>query len=316
MPFQRNDLKFFAGNSNLPLAQRVAEYLGLRLGDCQVSRFSDGEINVRINETVRGHDVFVLQSFSPPVNENIMELLVMVDAFKRASANSIAVVIPYFGYARQDRKAKGRDPITAKLVANIITVAGATRVLTIDLHAEQIQGFFDIPLDNLYSFPVFIDEITKQYGNLKKNIVVVSPDVGAVRRASKLAEKLQVPLAILDKRRPADNVAEVVNIIGDVKGKIALMFDDIIDTGGTMIQGAQALKKAGAERILACATHGVLSGNAIERIENSEIDEVYITDTVHQRNLPNKFHVVSIANLLGEAIMRIRKNLSVSILFK
>ncbi|HEY8542693.1 MAG TPA: ribose-phosphate diphosphokinase, partial [Pseudothermotoga sp.] len=181
MPFQRNDLKFFSGNSNPELAKRVADYLGLRLGDCQVSRFSDGEINVKINETVRGHDVFVLQSFSPPVNENVMELLIMIDAFKRASANSIAVVIPYYGYARQDRKAKGRDPITAKLLANLITVAGATRVLTVDLHAEQIQGFFDIPLDNLYSFPVFSEEISKIYKEEKGDLVVVAPDVGAVR---------------------------------------------------------------------------------------------------------------------------------------
>ncbi|MEJ5228808.1 MAG: ribose-phosphate pyrophosphokinase, partial [Pseudothermotoga sp.] len=277
MPFQRNDLKFFAGNSNPELAKRVAEYMGMRLGDCQVSRFSDGEINVKINETVRGHDVFVLQSFSPPVNENVMELLIMIDAFKRASANSIAVVIPYYGYARQDRKAKGRDPITAKLLANLITVAGATRVLTVDLHAEQIQGFFDIPLDNLYSFPVFSEEILKLYKDEKSDLVVVAPDVGAVRRASKFAEKLGVSLAILDKRRPADNVAEIVHVIGDVKEKITLMFDDIIDTGGTLVQGAEILKKSGARRILACATHGVLSGNAVERIQNSNIDKVYIT---------------------------------------
>lgn len=316
MPFQRNDLKFFSGNSNPELAKRVADYLGLRLGDCQVSRFSDGEINVKINETVRGHDVFILQSFSPPVNENVMELLIMIDAFKRASANSIAVVIPYYGYARQDRKAKGRDPITAKLLANLITVAGATRVLTVDLHAEQIQGFFDIPLDNLYSFPVFSEEILKLYRDEKSDLVVVAPDVGAVRRASKFAEKLGVPLAILDKRRPADNVAEVVHVIGDVKDKITLMFDDIIDTGGTLVQGVEILKKSGARRILACATHGVLSGNAVEKIQKSDIDKVYITDTVYHKDLPEKFCVFSMASLLGEAIIRIRKNLSVSILFR
>ncbi|AEH50921.1 ribose-phosphate pyrophosphokinase [Pseudothermotoga thermarum] len=316
MPLLKNEFKLFAGNSNLPLAKKVAEYLGVRLGDCQVSRFSDGEINVRINETVRGHDIFLIQSTSPPVNENLMELLVMIDAFKRASASSIAVVIPYYGYARQDRKAKGRDPITAKLVANLITVAGATRVLTIDLHADQIQGFFDIPVDNLYSFPVFVEVIQKEFKEEKQDLVIVSPDVGAVRRASKFAEKLQVPLAILDKRRPADNMAEVVNVIGDVKGKIALMFDDIIDTGGTIVQGAEILKKSGARRILAFATHGVLSGKAVERIVQSEVEKVYITDTIHHENLPEKFQVVSVASLLGEAIIRIRRNLSVSILFR
>ncbi len=316
MPFQRNEFKLFAGNSNPELARRVAEYLGMRLGDCQVSRFSDGEINVRINETVRGHDIFLIQSSSPPVNENLMELLVMIDAFKRASANSIAVVMPYYGYARQDRKAKGRDPITAKLVANLITVAGASRILTIELHADQIQGFFDIPVDNLYSFPVFAEVVQRDYKSVKQDLVIVAPDVGAVKRASKFAEKLQVPLAILDKRRPADNMAEVVNVIGDVNGKIALMFDDIIDTGGTIVQGSEILKKSGARRILAFATHGVLSGKAIEKINQSEIDKVYITDTIYHEKLPEKFEIVSVASLLGEALIRIRRNLSVSILFK
>ncbi len=316
MPLQRNEFKIFAGNSNPELAKRVAEYLGMRLGDCQVSRFSDGEINVRINETVRGHDIFLIQSTSPPVNENLMELLVMIDAFRRASANSIAVVMPYYGYARQDRKAKGRDPITAKLVANLITVAGASRVLTIDLHADQIQGFFDIPVDNLYSFPVFAEVVQRDFKSEKQNLVIVAPDVGAVKRASKFAEKLQVPLAILDKRRPADNTAEIVNVIGDVKDKIALMFDDIIDTGGTIVQGAEILKKTGARRILAFATHGVLSGKAKERISQSEIERVYITDTIHHEKLPEKFEIVSVAPLLGEALIRIRRNLSVSILFR
>ena len=314
MPFQKNDLKLFSGNANLQLATKVAEYMGLKLGDCQVKRFADGEINVKINETVRGHDVFVLQSFSPPVNENLMEMLIMVDAFKRASANSVAVVIPYYGYARQDRKARGRDPITAKLVANLITVAGATRVLTVDLHADQIQGFFDLPVDNLLSFPVFAKEISSRYG--EDDLVVVAPDVGAVKRASKFAAKLEIPLAILDKRRPADNIAEVVNVIGNVKGKTAIMFDDIIDTAGTLLEGVDALQEAGAKRIIACAAHGILSQDAVSKIVESDLEIVYLTDTIFHDDLPDKFCIVSVANLLGEAIIRIRKNLSVSILFR
>ena len=311
-----NEMKIFAGNSNKPLAEKIAKYLNLQLGDCEVGRFADGEINVRINETVRGHDIFLIQSTSPPVNENLMELLIMIDAFKRASANTIAVVIPYYGYARQDRKAKGRDPISAKLVANLITVAGATRVLTIDLHAEQIQGFFDIPVDNLWSYPVFAEELRKREEVVPEETVVVSPDVGGVRRARRMAERLKTSLAILDKRRPSDNVAEVVNIIGEVKDKVVILFDDIIDTAYSIVKGAEALKKAGAKKIIACATHGVFSENALERIENSSIDTVYITDTIHHEKLPEKVKVISVANLIGEAIMRIRKHLSVSILFR
>ena len=316
MPFSKNELKIFSGNSNRALAEKVAEHVGIELGDCDVGRFADGEINVRINETVRGHDVFIIQSTSPPVNENLMELLILIDAFKRASANTVAVVIPYYGYARQDRKARGRDPISAKLVANLLTVAGATRILTVDLHAEQIQGFFDIPVDNLWSFPVFVKAL-KRCEDLKgEDIVVVSPDVGGVRRARRMAEKLSTSLAILDKRRPKDNVAEVVNVIGDVKGKVAILFDDIIDTAGSLVQGAEALKKMGAKRIIACATHGIFSDDALKRIENSPIERVYITDTIYHENLPDKVRVLSVAPLLGEAIMRIRKNLSISILFR
>ncbi|ACM23006.1 MULTISPECIES: ribose-phosphate pyrophosphokinase [Thermotoga] len=311
-----NEMKVFAGNSNKPLAEKIARYLNLQLGDCEVGRFADGEINVRINETVRGHDIFLIQSTSPPVNENLMELLIMIDAFKRASANTIAVVIPYYGYARQDRKAKGRDPISAKLVANLITVAGATRVLTVDLHAEQIQGFFDIPVDNLWSYPVFAEELQKREEIVPEETVVVSPDVGGVRRARRMAERLKTSLAILDKRRPSDNVAEVVNIIGEVKDKVVILFDDIIDTAHSIVKGAEALKKAGAKKIIACATHGVFSENALERIENSPIDTVYITDTIYHERLPEKVKVISVANLIGEAIMRIRKHLSVSILFR
>lgn len=311
-----NEMKVFAGNSNKPLAEKIARYLNLQLDDCEVGRFADGEINVRINETVRGHDIFLIQSTSPPVNENLMELLIMIDAFKRASANTIAVVIPYYGYARQDRKAKGRAPISAKLVANLITVAGATRVLTVDLHAEQIQGFFDIPVDNLWSYPVFAEELQKREEIVPEETVVVSPDVGGVRRARRMAERLKTSLAILDKRRPSDNVAEVVNIIGEVKDKVVILFDDIIDTAHSIVKGAEALKKAGAKKIIACATHGVFSENALERIENSPIDTVYITDTIYHERLPEKVKVISVANLIGEAIMRIRKHLSVSILFR
>lgn len=283
-----NEMKVFSGNANRPLAEKIANYLNLQLGDCEVGRFADGEINVRINETVRGHDIFLIQPTSPPVNENLMELLIMIDALKRASANTIAVVIPYYGYARQDRKAKGRDPISAKLVANLITVAGATRVLTVDLHAEQIQGFFDIPVDNLWSYPVFAEELLKRENIVPEETVVVSPDVGGVRRARRMAERLKTSLAILDKRRPSDNVAEVVNIIGEVKDKVVIMFDDIIDTAHSIVKGAEALKNAGAKKIIACATHGVFSNRALERIENSSIDTVYITDTIYHEDLPER----------------------------
>lgn len=315
MQIARNEMKIFTGNANKVLAERVASYIGMRLGEITVGRFADGEINVRIEETVRGHDVFVIQPTCPPVNENLMELLIMIDAFKRASANSIAVVIPYYGYARQDRKAKGRDPITAKLVANLLTVAGATRIMTVDLHAEQVQGFFDIPVDNLWSFPVFLEVLRKE-GLLSDEAVIVSPDVGGVKRARQIAEKVGLPLAILDKRRPKDNVAEVLNIIGDVRDKTAIIVDDIVDTARSLVEGANAIKNAGAKRVVACITHPVLSSGAVERIQNSAIEKIYISDTIYHQDLPEKFHVVSVAPLLGEAIIRVRKNLSVSILFK
>uniref|UniRef100_A0A7C5U6E9 Ribose-phosphate pyrophosphokinase n=1 Tax=Fervidobacterium nodosum TaxID=2424 RepID=A0A7C5U6E9_9BACT len=315
MQITRNEMKIFTGNANRVLAEKVASYIGMRLGDITVGKFADGEINVRIEETVRGHDVFVIQPTCPPVNENLMELLIMIDAFKRASANSVAVVIPYYGYARQDRKAKGRDPITAKLVANLLTVAGATRVMTVDLHAEQVQGFFDIPVDNLWSFPVFLEELKKD-GLLQDDAVIVSPDVGGVKRARQIAEKVGLPLAILDKRRPKDNVAEILNIIGDVKDKTAIIVDDIVDTARSLVEGANAVKNAGAKRVVACITHPVLSSGAPERIENSSIEKIYISDTIYHQSLPQKFKVVSVAPLLGEAIIRVRKNLSVSILFK
>ncbi|MDM7321666.1 MAG: ribose-phosphate pyrophosphokinase, partial [Fervidobacterium sp.] len=288
MQITRNEMKIFTGNANKVLAEKVASYIGMRLGDITVGRFADGEINVRIEETVRGHDVFVIQPTCPPVNENLMELLVMIDAFKRASANSIAVVIPYYGYARQDRKAKGRDPITAKLVANLLTVAGATRVMTVDLHAEQVQGFFDIPVDNLWSFPVFLETLSKD-GILNDDAVIVSPDVGGVKRARQIAERVGLPLAILDKRRPKDNVAEILNIIGDVKDKTAIIVDYIVDTARSLVEGANAVKNAGAKRVIACITHPVLSSGAVERIENSSIEKIYISDTIYHQSLPNKF---------------------------
>ncbi len=312
----KSELKILGGSSNKELLERICAYVNVSPTSVELSRFSDGEINFRIGETVRGHDVFVIQSTSTPVNDNFMELLIMIDALKRASANSIAVVMPYYGYARQDRKAKGRDPITAKLVANLLTVAGATRVLTVDLHAEQIQGFFDIPVDNLQAFPVFFKALKKYETFDKEKTVIVAPDVGAVKRARKIAEKFGVPMAILDKRRPKDNVAEALHVIGEVDGMTAIMFDDIIDTARTLVAGANLLKKHGAKKIISCATHGIFSGEALKILDNSPIDHVYVTDTIYHESLPEKISVVSIAPLLGEAIMRIRKNLSVSILFR
>lgn len=315
MQIAKNEMKIFSGNANRELAIKVSEYIGTRLADCEVGRFADGEINVKIGETVRGHDTFIIQPTCPPVNENLMELLIMIDALKRASANSIAVVIPYYGYARQDRKAKGRDPITAKLVANLLTVAGATRVMTVDLHSEQIQGFFDIPLDNLWSFPIFAKKL-KEDKIVDDDYVIVSPDVGGVKRARLFAERLGGPLAILDKRRPKDNVAEILNIIGEVEGKTAIIVDDIADTARSLVNAAKAIKEKGAKRVIACITHPVLSDGAIERIQNSEIEKIYISDSISHSNLPDKFSVVSLAPLLGEAIVRVRKNLSISILFR
>ena len=289
--------------------------MGIRLGDCRTKRFADGEINLKIDETVRGHDVYIIQSTCSPANENLMELLIMIDAFRRASAHSISAVIPYYGYARQDRKARGRDPITAKLVANLLTTSGASRLITIDLHAEQIQGFFDIPVDNLWSFPAFL-KFFSQSAFDRNEMAVISPDIGGVKRASKFAAKLGVPLAILDKRRPEDNVAEMVHIIGDVEGKTAIIFDDIIDTGRSLVEAAKMLKSNGADKIFACATHGVFSGDAKKIIAESTIEKVFITDTIYHDDLPDNIMMLSIAPLLAEALTRVRKNLSVSILFR
>ena len=311
-----SEIKIIAGNSNMELAQKIADYIGVKVADCQVTTFSDGEISVNINETVRGCDVFVVQSTNNPVNENLMELLIMIDALRRASAGRITAVIPYYGYARQDRKAKARDPITAKLVANLITAAGADRVLTMDLHAAQIQGYFDIPLDHLLG-----GSLLANYFNEKniEDLVVVSPDLGSVTRSRKFANQLdgEVPLAIIDKRRPKANVCEVMNLIGDVNGKNVIMLDDMIDTAGTITNAANALKEFGAKDIYACCTHAVLSGPAIERIENSAISELIVLDTIRlpKEKEIDKIKVLTVAEMFGEAIKKIFSNESVSVLF-
>ena len=311
-----SEIKIIAGNSNMELAQKIADYIGVNVANCQVTTFSDGEISVNINETVRGCDVFVVQSTNDPVNENLMELLIMIDALRRASAGRITAVIPYYGYARQDRKAKARDPITAKLVANLITAAGADRVLTMDLHAAQIQGYFDIPLDHLLGGSLLANYFNKK--NIE-DLVVVSPDLGSVTRSRKFANQLdgEVPLAIIDKRRPKANVCEVMNLIGDVNGKNVIMLDDMIDTAGTITNAANALKEFGAKDIYACCTHAVLSGPAIERIENSAISELIVLDTIRlpKEKEIDKIKVLTVAEMFGEAIKKIFSNESVSVLF-
>jgi ribose-phosphate pyrophosphokinase len=311
------NIKIFTGNSNPELAKEIADRLGLPLGDSNVKTFSDGEISVNINETVRGVDVFVVQSTNAPVNDNLMELLIMIDAFKRASAGRITAVLPYYGYARQDRKAKARDPITAKLVADILTAAGADRVLTMDLHAPQIQGYFDIPLDHLLGAPI-LSKYFVQKGFLDRDdIVVVSPDLGSVTRARKFADKLQSPIAIIDKRRPRANVSEVMNIIGDIEGKTCILIDDMIDTAGTITNGAEALIKIGAKEVYACCTHAVLSGPAVERLQNSVIKELVFLNTIKldEAKASEKFKVLSVAPVFAEAIRRIYEDISVSKLF-
>lgn len=309
-------IKLFTANANPELAQEIAEYLGLTLGGAKVKRFSDGEIALAIDESVRGSDVFIIQPTCGPVNEHLMELLIMIDAVRRASARRITAVIPYYGYARQERKSRARDPISAKLVANLLTAAGARRVVTMDLHASAIQGFFDIPVDHLPGVPI----LAEYYKNKNlENVEVVSPDIGGVARARNLANRLGAGFAIIDKSRPEPNVAEIMNIIGDVEGKTVIMTDDIIDTAGTITQGAQALMDRGAKEVYACCTHAVLSGPAIKRIEESVIKEVLITNTIplapEKRENSSKIKVLSVAPLLGEAIMRIHEDLSVSKLF-
>ncbi|WP_373491148.1 ribose-phosphate pyrophosphokinase [Parasphingorhabdus sp.] len=310
-------MKLMSGNSNLPLANAIAEYLGISLTDASVKRFADDEIFIEIHENVRGEDVFVVQSTSHPANDNLMELLISIDALRRASAKRITAVIPYFGYARQDRKPGPRTPISAKLVANLITEAGADRVLTVDLHAGQIQGFFDIPTDNLYCAPVISEDIKSRHGD--KDIMIVSPDVGGVVRARALAKRLDnAPLAIVDKRRERAGVSEVMNIIGDVEGRFCVMIDDIADSAGTLCNAADALIAAGATDVAAYITHGVLSGKAVERVNGSSLRKLIITDTIRtpQSALDSdKIRILPIAPLLGEAISRIADESSVSSLF-
>ena len=309
------ELKLFSGNAHPALAHEICGHLGIKLGEATVSTFSDGEALVRIDENVRGADVFVVQSCCHPVNSSIMELLIMIDALRRSSAYRITAVIPYFGYARQDRKDQPRVPITAKLVADLITTAGTDRVLTMDLHAGQIQGFFNIPVDNLYATPVLLDYITREGG---ADLVVVSPDAGGVERARAFAKRLQVTLAIIDKRREGPNNAQIMNIIGDVKGRNALLLDDMVDTAGTLVQAAQACAEQGAHRVWAGCTHAVLSGPSLDRIQESCLTEVVVTNTIplngKDQRCP-KLRVLSVAPLLGEAIMRIHEEESVSSLF-
>jgi ribose-phosphate pyrophosphokinase len=305
----------FSGNSNQPLAESICSILGIELGSAEVKRFSDGETSVDIHQSIRGKDIYIVQSTCSPVNEHLMELLIMLDAVKRASAQTITVVVPYFGYARQDRKASPRTPITAKLIADLLTVSGADRVLTMDLHAGQIQGFFDIPVDNLFAKPVVLNYIQDKFMN---HLCVVSPDAGGVERARAYAKPLKADLAIIDKKRERANESDVMHIIGDVSGKVCVLVDDIVDTAGTLTNAAVALKEAGAARVLACCTHPVLSGPAIHRINASPLEEIVVTDTIPLKGEAigcKKITVLSVAPLLAEAIKRIYRDESVSELF-
>lgn len=310
-----SEVKIFTGNANIALAKKVCDELGEKLGDAEVTTFSDGEVAMYIKESVRGADVFVIQPTCQPVNDNLMELLIFIDALKRASAGRINAVIPYYGYARQDRKTRARDPITSKLVADMITAAGANRVITIDLHAGQIQGYFDMPVDQLQGGPILAKHIKKY---LKPNTVIVSPDVGGVLRARNFAAMLDLPLAIIEKRRQKANVSEVMNVVGDIKGKDVVLIDDIVDTAGSLTKAAKVLKDFGAEDVYACVTHGVLSGPAIERIQNSVIEKLIVTDTIPltEEMKIDKIEVISVAPLIAEAIKRISENRSVSKLFE
>jgi ribose-phosphate pyrophosphokinase len=311
-----NRLRLFAGSANVPLSQEVARYLGMDLGPMVRKRFADGELYVQIQESIRGCDVYLIQPSCRPVNDHLMELLIMVDACRRASARQITAVIPYYGYARADRKTAGRESITAKLAANLITGAGANRILAMDLHSAQIQGYFDIPFDHVYGSPVILDYLSQKQ---LSDIVVVSPDVGGVARARAFAKKLNdAPLAIIDKRRQAHNVAEVMNVIGDVAGKTAVLVDDMIDTGGTISEGAKILRQEGARQVYACATHAVFSPPAIERLSSGVFEEVIVTNTipVSEENRFKQLTVLSVANLLGETIWRIHEDTSVSSMFR
>lgn len=309
-------LKIFSLNSNRELAEEIAKEVGIELGKSSVTHFSDGEIQINIEESIRGCHVYVIQSTSNPVNQNLMEPLIMIDALKRASAATINIVMPYYGYARQDRKARSREPITAKLVANLIETAGATRMITLDMHAPQIQGFFDIPIDHLNAVRLLSDYFSERH--LGDDLVVVSPDHGGVTRARKMADRLKAPIAIIDKRRPRPNVAEVMNIVGNVEGKVCIIIDDIIDTAGTITLAAKALREAGATKVYACCSHPVLSGPAMKRIEESPIEKLVVTNSIAlpEEKWIDKMEQLSVAALLGEAIVRVHENASVSSLFE
>ncbi len=314
----RSNIKIFSCNANRELAEAIAKNLLLELGDAEVAQFSDGEISVKIDETIRGADVYIIQSTSSPVNDNLMELLIMIDAMKRASAGRITAVMPYYGYARQDRKARARDPISAKLVANLLTVAGADRILTMDLHCAQIQGFFDIPVDHLLGAPLLTSYYREKYADRLNEYVAVSPDLGSVGRTRVFATRLDIPLAIIDKRRPKANVSEIMNIIGDVEGKRVILVDDMIDTAGTITNAANALKERGAIEVDACCTHAVLSGPALERIEKSAIEELVVLNTIAlppEKKIA-KIKEISVAKTFAEAISRIHEGTSVSTLFE
>ncbi|GEN55346.1 ribose-phosphate diphosphokinase [Halobacillus litoralis] len=312
--YKDSKLKVFSLNSNPELAKEIADNIGVELGKCTVTSFSDGEIQINIEESIRGCDVYVVQSTCEPVNQHIMELLIMIDALKRASARSINIVMPYYGYARQDRKARAREPITAKLIADLLETAGASRVLMLDLHAPQIQGFFNLPIDHLVGVPILSDYFEEK--NFE-DVVIVSPDHGGVTRARKMADRLKAPIAIIDKRRPRPNVAEVMNIVGNIEGKTAILIDDIIDTAGTITLAANALVENGAKEVFACCTHPVLSGPAIERIDNSKIKELVVTNTIPlgEEKSSEKITELSVAGLISEAIVRVHERQSISILF-
>jgi ribose-phosphate pyrophosphokinase len=315
-PGDLEGLKLFAGNANPELAERIAAFVGVPLGSCTCTRFSDGEIRIQIEESTRGDDVFIIQPTCAPVNDNVMEILIMLDALRRASARRITLVMPYYGYARQDKKVKPREPVTARLVADLLTSAGANRIITCDLHADQIQGFFALPVDHLYAGPIIGDFLVAQ-GLHERDIVVVSPDVAGVPRARRLAERLGAPIAIIAKRRPEPNKVDIVEVIGEIKGKECIMIDDMIDTGGSIVQGAEALLSLGATDVIACCTHGVLSGDATTSLETSDISKVVTTDTIpisRQKRFP-KLTVLETAPLLGEAIRRVHLDESVSSLF-
>ena len=315
----RNDIKIMGGNANLKLAAEIANYLGVPLLDSKVGRFADGEIQMMINELVRGSDVFIIQSTCPPVNENLMELLIMTDALKRSSSARVTAVMPYFGYARQDRKARARDPISAKLVANLLTTAGIDRILTMDLHAPQIQGFFDIPVDHLEGSIIFSDMVLDiMKGKDKSDFILVAPDMGSVNRIRKMADLTDLSIAIIDKRRTKANECEIMNVIGDIKDKTAIIIDDMIDTAGTITKAANTVVDMGAKRVLVYATHGILSADAVTKIKNSKIEKMFLLDTVPvpAEKMINKIEIVSVAKLFSEAIYKIYTNTSMSALFK